>query len=614
MGVSTSLAGVMFSVPDDPRYGNKVRFGVSALALDHKTESRICWGEWHDVDAVYDISDEILISDNVIKPGEGFLVQYADPAHEKADWILTDFAGKVVAESFDMSGLGVYEGLAVPGIYDLTVRGFEKGESGRVGTTRVLKGFVQVTGEQAGDRPHILSVDVPGSERLEIDGADYLTEYHVDTATPTIEYTIDSGSTRMSRGVRVGESGLGFRFKDTGLDPMKSFSVSFWFKPESFNDKSVHALNIRHKGDPWAINNWGWMWHTLTEDGRSDAFTIRMASGKDASYRFDGMKLHPGAWYHLAYSFEFDEKGCVKPSLFVNGERQEITAWSLGDKAQDGEVVFAGPAGAWKQDNVVALGGYLHKSGSVRGNTDNLMVWNKALVEDDVKLAMSDIKVGALPAEIIGFFDFESDPDGDCLFGNKVSDSFKAGIHGYKDTEVEGQGSLVWRVPEFCTGCPFTSGDSFILATDISWDAPGATVLDRADDGEEGSVRLSYQDSPQPKEGHRVTLTAENEYGLSDSRFMIIFSGLDDVSTVETESGLNVSPGIFDSEIYIQISDGGLVRLSLYSMDGRCVLSNSFNALSGDTLKIYPDVPAGAYILRAEKDGMLLGTARLIRH
>ena len=185
----------------------------------------------------------------------------------------------------------------------------------------------------------------------------------------------------MSRGVRVGDNGLGFRFKDTGMDPQRSFAVSFWFKPESFGDNSIHALNIRYKGDPWAVNNWGWMWHTLTEDGRSDAFTIRMASGKDASYRFDGMKLHPGAWYHMAYSFEFDENGKVLPSLYVNGERQEITSWSLGDVMQDGEVGFAGPVGAWKEDNVVALGGYLHKTGSVRGNADNFMVWNKFLTD-----------------------------------------------------------------------------------------------------------------------------------------------------------------------------------------------------------------------------------------
>ncbi len=613
MGVTTSWAGLVFSAPNDIRYGGNIRFGVSALALDHVTESEISWGEWHDSDAVYAISDEIIISDDVIKPGEGFLVHYADPAHENADWTLTDSDGNIVAESKGMSGLGVYEGLAAPGIYDLTVKGFENGESGRMETTRVLKGFVQVSGEQSGDIPRILSVDVVGSERLDIDGADYLTEYHVNTDAPKIEYSIDPGKAVMSRGVRVGDNGLGFRFKDTGMNPKESFSVSFWFKPESFSNKSVHALNIRHKGDPWSVNNWGWMWHTLTEDGRSDAFTIRMASGKDASYRFDSMKLYPGAWYHMVYSFEFDENGGVRPAIFVNGERQEITSWSLGDVEQEGEVMFAGPVGNWKLDNVVAFGGYLHKNGSVRGNVDNFMVWSKALSDEDAVLAMSDIKVDALPDGVTGFFDFEVDPDGDGVFENKASGDFKVGIHGYKDTEVEGQGTLEWRAPEFCTGCPFTSGDSFILSPTVTWDTPWAKIIERVDNADEGFVRLSYPEAAGLQERHRVTLSVENEYGLCENGFMIVLSDPGSVSSVGVELPLDVSPKVFDSEISLRISDGGSVRVSLYSMDGRCVLSNSFNALSGDTLKVYPDVPSGVYILRAEKDGILLGSARLLR-
>ncbi|MDE5585859.1 MAG: hypothetical protein K2I92_05895, partial [Muribaculaceae bacterium] len=417
------------------------------------------------------------------------------------------------------------------------------------------------------------------------------------------------------RGVRVGDNGLGFRFKDTGIGQKESFAVSFWFRPESFKDKSLHALNIRHKGDPWAVNNWGWMWHTLTEDGRSDAFTIRMASGKDASYRFDGMKLHPGAWYHMAYSFEFDESGKVLPALYVNGERQEITSWSLGDEEQEGEVAFAGPVGAWQENNVVALGGYLHKIGSVRGNADNFMVWHKALTEEDAASAMSDIKADALPEGVIGYFDFESDPDEDGLFENKASGGFKAGIHGYKDTEVEGQGALEWHAPEFCAGCPFTSGDSYSLSPSVIWDVPGASVIDREDDGVSGSVTLKYPVPSDPYQGrvHHGRMYVENEYGMSEEEFAIILRDADAVPTVSADDGIYVSPKLFDSEIDIRVSEAGLVRLSLYSMDGRCVLSNSFNAISGDVLKIYPDVPSGTYILSADKAGLQLGTAKVIR-
>lgn len=67
-----------------------------------------------------------------------------------------------------------------------------------------------------------------------------------------------------------------------------------------------------------------------------------MASGKDATYHFDGLKLTPGAWYHIAYVFEFNEAGKVRPTFFVNGERQTITSWSLGNTNYTGEVDFEG--------------------------------------------------------------------------------------------------------------------------------------------------------------------------------------------------------------------------------------------------------------------------------
>ena len=48
-------------------------------------------------------------------------------------------------------------------------------------------------------------------------------------------------------------------------------------------------------------------------------------------------------------------------------------------------------------------------------------------------------------------------------------------------------------------------------------------------------------------------------------------------------------------------------------MEGRCVLANDFNAQAGDALTVYPDVPAGVYILKAECNGTPLGTAKVIR-
>ena len=95
---------------------------------------------------------------------------------------------------------------------------------------------------------------------------------------------------------------------------------------------------------------------------------------------------------------------------------------------------------------------------------------------------------------------------------------------------------------------------------------------------------------------------------------MVLWLGdVDDVSTITEEKDLEVSPRIFDSELNIRVSDSGHIKMSLFSMEGRCVLANDFNAQAGDTLTVHPDVPAGVYILRVEGNGRLFGTAKVIR-
>ncbi|MDE6668157.1 MAG: hypothetical protein K2K26_00580 [Muribaculaceae bacterium] len=614
MGMTTSWAGLMFSAPYTGTAGSNVRFGVSALALDHITESYISWGEWQSTNDCYEISDDITFSKSILKPGESFTIGYADAAHETADWIITDSANRTVAEASDSKSITVAEGLATAGIYNLTIKGMEQDGDTRTETTRLLKGYIQITGEDTGDIPVITSLYASEAVPAEESGpTETPVTYISDTTEPELFYTVNPGIATMSRGVRIGNDGLGFRFKDTGMTPKKSFSVSFWFKPESFSHKAGHILNIRYKEDPWSVNHWGWFWHTLTEDGRSNEFTIRMASGKNASYRFDGMKLTPGAWYHIAYTFEFDESGAVKPALFVNGEQQTVTSWSLGDTEKEGEVTFAGPVWEWKAENVVAIGGYLHKTGSVRGNADNLMVWEKALNEQNIATAMNDISTETLPTGLIGYFDFENDADTDGLFVNLGKGSFKAGMHTYKDTEVEGQGTLMWRQPEYCTGCPFVKGKAFDLKPTVSWTAPGARIIESTDNTDNGSIRLSYPDTNSDTDLYPVRITIANEYG-EDYRDIFLRFRQNSVEAVQqTTEALSVTPTFFESEIGISAPEDGHVIVSLFTSDGRRVLANDFMAVTGEILKIYPDVPSGLYLLNVEKEGRNLGTVKVIR-
>ena len=611
MGMTTSWAGLMFSAPYNPEGQGRVRFGVSALALDHQTESAISWGDYQDISPRYEISDEIALSKSVLKPGESFTVGYVDPMHENADWKITDAAGATLLTATGTRSLTADNGLAEAGIYNVVIDGVEGVGSGREATTRNVIGYIQVAGEDTGDIPVITGIDAPNC----ISKNDAEGSFTFEKTDAHVTYTAATGNAELSRGVKIGDGGLGFQARNTGFDGKKSFSLSFWFKPESFKNQSVHMLNIRYKGDPWAENAWGWCWHTLTEDGRSENLSIRLNKGQ-ASYKFDNLRLIPGAWHHITYVFEFNDEGAVRPAIYVNGEKQAITSWTVDDVTTQGEAEFVGPAKTWKTSYIIALGGYLHKSGSIRGNADNLMVWDKALTPEEVKAAMGDIDPDNLPDNLIGLFDFEADPAKDGSFANKGKGTFTAGIHTYEDTEVEGQGTIKWMTPEYCAGAPFVKGNGFKLTAAAKWLTPGGIITESADNAEGGFAKLNYPNYSLLNlypDGYPVTLTLANEYGQDQRDFKLRFNYAG-IEGVESERvALKVAPTLFDSEIGVTAPEEGQLMVSLFNLEGRRILANSFNAAQGEEMKIYPFVETGLYILTVEKNGRILGTAKVMR-
>lgn len=95
MGTTTSWAGLYYSIPTT-KANAKVRLGVSAVALDHKTESEIAWSNYMEP-ATYVYNDDIQSNKKTIKPNEEFTLSYIDPEHPAAKWeIVKD--GAVVKE------------------------------------------------------------------------------------------------------------------------------------------------------------------------------------------------------------------------------------------------------------------------------------------------------------------------------------------------------------------------------------------------------------------------------------------------------------------------------------------------------------------------------------
>jgi hypothetical protein len=234
MGTTTSWAGLYYSIPTT-KANAKVRLGVSAVALDHKTESEIAWSGYM-APATYVYNDDIQSSKTTIKPNEEFTLGYIDPEHPAAKWeIVKD--GKVVKSG---DGNSWTTSLADLGSYDLKVTGNEYGEDGTAKqTTRTLSSYIQITSVGTGALPEIYSLTANGSE----EEVSLKVGENVKMA-----YTGRAADGSGSQGLDLKETRFGVAAADLGLVGKKSFSISFWLKINSLKEgKSATLFNVYNK-------------------------------------------------------------------------------------------------------------------------------------------------------------------------------------------------------------------------------------------------------------------------------------------------------------------------------------------------------------------------------
>lgn len=590
MGVTTSWAGLLYTIPLAENGGNRMRIGVSALSTDMTAESEIAWSDYKSLDNKYEISDEIVLSRQVINPDEPFTISYVDSRHPAAEWTLSDRTGKVVASSAGATRLNVPAGLSECGHYDLRVKGLVHGGETPAREEISYPAFVQISDGSTGSQPLIKSFSVNGREQ-----GFFIND--AKGAKVEMEYTASAGEGNISRGVRLGHSGMGFRFADSPLTVDKSFSVSFWIKPDNFDNKAAHALNIRDKGDSWANNNWGWFWHTINPDGTFGEFTMRMQTNGNVSYKYADTRVTPGIWHHFAYVFHRDSNNKLKCDFYLDGELQKVTSWVRGEDERFTTPTFRGAPYKWRENNVVAVGGFLHNSGSLTGNLDNFMVWDKALDEEGVRLAMSDIKRDNLPEGLVGFFDFDSAPEGDYTFRSVGNSDFKGGTHDYTPTEVEGQGTLYWTEPEFCPGCPFIEGNTFSINSSARLISSGATVKQSEINTTSGHASFEF-----PSNGlYEVGIELSNEHGVTRRTANIAIGPESEIESLKSEKdAIEIIQPAGASYLEIKAPESGKYDIRLYDMQGRCLLANSFDVSSGETMRVYPNTGTGIYTVAVD--------------
>ncbi len=185
MGCTTSWAGIFFSAPMDVLKAEKesaqVQFGVSVVGLDMATESEICWSEpmtltFFGEDAVYEMTDDVEVSDAYITDGESFSVAYKDSLHPAAaEWILNGPFGNPnfnEPASIKIAGASGFDAVAKSGATEVALQSLPFGFYNltieeQTGEVRTLNSIVHIYSEGAINGPKItdfVAIDLDDSD------------------------------------------------------------------------------------------------------------------------------------------------------------------------------------------------------------------------------------------------------------------------------------------------------------------------------------------------------------------------------------------------------------------------------------------------------------------
>lgn len=601
MGTTTSWAGLYYSIPTT-KANAKVRLGVSAVALDHKTESEIAWSGYM-APATYVYSDDIQSDKTTIKPNEEFTLGYIDPEHPAAKWeIVKD--GKVVKSG---DGNSWTTSLADLGSYDLKVTGNEYGEDGTAKqTTRTFSSYIQITSVGTGALPEIYSLTANGSE----EEVSLKVGENVKMA-----YTGRAADGSGSQGIDLKETRFGVPAADLGLVGKKSFSISFWLKINSLKEgKSATLFNVYNKQDGWPKTDWGWNWSQISPDGSFEGITFRgtdATSNKELQYKYGKTKFPVGNWVHVTMSFDYNTAGQLRADMFLDGVKQTVTEWK---RLQGGNPVF-GPATyePTYQDDVysitngmyLCIGGPLHDRYGLDGIIDNVVVWDKAVTEAEAKVAMGDLNAKSLPAGVMAFWDFEKKAT-DNVFTSVGTKAVKAGMQDMVAGGGEGQATLQFVEPTYIAGSPFVSGETYKVETKPSWTSKNATFADITGNGEAGSANVSFRTGGD----YDVTLTLSNALGKAEKTFSVIKvaypTGVDAVESTEMKAYT------VGEDAVVEFAEAGAYEVSVYTTAGEQVARKAAQLNAGNVVNVHL-AKAGIYVLNVKKDGKTVRTVKLIR-
>ena len=609
MGATTSWAGLMFKIKN-PKHGNRVRLGVQAVSLDHKSKSGISWTSDYLTAPAHEVSEEVAIDKSCIKPGEEFRIWFVDELHENATLSLYNTKGEKVASNNGASR-ELVTSLNEIGAYDLVAN------EGTDKETR-YSCYAQISDFSVGRLPEIETLTFNGENAETADvtfgvGAEFKAGYTGRSAD-------GAGSRAIANDYKI----FGGPIKELKLGENKSFSVSYWVRPIYYpTSGDLNMFGIEDRTGSWPENNWGFFWSAVNSDGSVVSFTKRGNSSNTAEYQYEYASttaIPVGAWTHVTIVFDYDSSNALLMKLYLNGVYQKPIKSGMGGKSEDNVIdgiPVRGPNRSTMRDGMWMhiYGGRGSTPGSPNASLDDVVVWDGAIDETDIAKAMVGLDAENLPSNVKAYWDFEDEPKDGVLVGSvthngrfmskgQIKDA-PFGVFDLLASDAEGQAVQTHVSPLYDAGCPYVKGTGFKVETKPSWSTRQATISNANGNDTEGEATVVYG-APGTK---TLTLTLENSWGKDVKDYPEIdFTAIDGVAA---DAADGIEAYTINKTLFVKFAEEGNYEMNVYNMSGMLVGRDARAINAGEVMHITIG-QAGVYVIQIQKDGKEVRSLKVV--
>ena len=576
---TTSWAGYVVGAPFEYEGTKEMRIGVSAVSLDGKTESEITWSEYIPVPKATLVAG-IEIDKPVIKANEDFTVKFIDPTYPAASkWEILDAQTQEVIKT-EENATAITTNLPSVGIYDL-----------RLTTTEGVQNYqalIQISPDEVGAMPQINTLQANDSfGEIEIE----------EGGVVNYKYTGRKADGYVSRGARLSEVAFGVPGRQLGFNSQSPFTIAFWFCPTVFNHASdgTHMLNIRSANAGWPQSDWGYIW---TEINKENKFSFNIRKGTQNSQTtvpVEEFTFQPNQWYHIAVVVDWKNGRDVR--LYVNGRYVSDKVPPITDVA------------GWDQDYTIMMGGKAFNRAGFDGNIDEFKIYNKGLNAQEVIESMQHTT--EIPAELVGYWDFEQEPNENNELMSTGSDKNLKGFLIDVITEGEGRNVFAPRQMVFGTGAPFIAGENYKIETVPSWKLEGANITVPAEgNGEAGKIQVTY-----PEKGkYDATLTLTNGWGSVSKTFSSVTVGTGEgIAEEDLAAAYEAYPNPFYNDLNVRFATEGNYTIYIYNANGALINRIAADVEAGEELPVVVNGGAGVYFINVVKDGKIMDALKVIK-